>query len=213
MFRFNWGVKVQRVSEEVLKLLEGGQTLKQARLKALKITKEIQGFGNPTMVVSPNSALSPPSSASSSSSSTRTPFSATSFTWNDTKIQQLVLSPKVEAVERYSQGGIRDVDDNEKDHSLWFPPGNENNVEGKHTWTCPRIGEKGSLLEEEEDEVGEESENRGYLVSGTVYYSKIEDTKTPGSGHDQVEKVGFRSISDVGKAMKKKFNRQFSLWY
>ncbi|KAF3456760.1 hypothetical protein FNV43_RR01414 [Rhamnella rubrinervis] len=201
---FNWGVKMQRISDEILKLLEGGQNLKQARLKALKITKEIQGFGNPIML-SPNSALSPPSSASSSSSRT-TPFSAASFTWNDmnnndpiNKMQQLVLSPKDEAaVGRYPRGGIRDVD--------------ENNVEGKHLWTRPTIEEKGSLLEEEDDDDDDQAEKTGRLVGGKVY-SKINDnTTTPGGHDDHVEKVGFRSISDVGKAMKKKFNRQLSLW-
>ncbi|XP_028070270.1 epsin-2 [Camellia sinensis] len=58
----DWGMNMRKLSERILNLLQGGETLKQARLKALKITKEIQGFGN--LMVSPST-----SSSSSSSSS------------------------------------------------------------------------------------------------------------------------------------------------
>lgn len=44
--RFNWGVNMQRKSEEILKLLGGKEVLKEARLRAFKVTREIQGFGS-----------------------------------------------------------------------------------------------------------------------------------------------------------------------
>ncbi|KAI3973036.1 hypothetical protein MKX01_019694 [Papaver californicum] len=45
---FNWGANMEKKSERVLKLLKGGELLKSARLKALKISKEIKGtsFGS-----------------------------------------------------------------------------------------------------------------------------------------------------------------------
>ncbi|XP_054796119.1 uncharacterized protein LOC129301587 [Prosopis cineraria] len=65
---FNWGARMQKISDQILKLLQGGPTLREARLKALKITNEIQGFGS--------SEYSPSASSSSSSSE---PHSASSF--------------------------------------------------------------------------------------------------------------------------------------
>lgn len=64
-FRFNWGSRMQNLSNEILKLLQGGEALKQARLKALKITNEIQGFGSGSSLNSPTSTVSSPSSFSS----------------------------------------------------------------------------------------------------------------------------------------------------
>ncbi|CAK8572105.1 unnamed protein product [Lathyrus sativus] len=62
---FNWGSRMQNLSNEILKLLQGGEALKQARLKALKITNEIQGFGSGSSLNSPTSTVSSPSSLSS----------------------------------------------------------------------------------------------------------------------------------------------------
>ncbi|XP_022761152.1 epsin-3 [Durio zibethinus] len=74
---FNWGLNMQKRSDRVLELLEGGETLRLARLKALKITKEIQGFGSTT---------TSPSSASSSDSSRASSFGSyfSSFTYERT---------------------------------------------------------------------------------------------------------------------------------
>lgn len=212
MFRFDWGAKMQRKSDEVLELLEGGPTLKQARLKALKITKEIQGFGNP--ISSPNSALSPPGSSTSTSSRTSSfgSFSTVVFNNKHDRVNNdlpiKLVSPKKESdVERYSQGGIRD-NDNEKDHCLWTPFSKNGNAEGKHLWTCPQTEEKGSLLEGEDDDAHDEDgdENITNNLVSKYTYTRIDRVRNPG-GH------GFRSISDVGKMMKKKIDRQFSLWY
>ncbi|PPD95660.1 hypothetical protein GOBAR_DD07315 [Gossypium barbadense] len=41
---FNWGLNMQKRSDKILELLGGGEALTQARLKALKTTKEIKGF-------------------------------------------------------------------------------------------------------------------------------------------------------------------------
>jgi len=54
---------MQKLSNEILRLLQGGEGLKEARLKALKITTEIQGFGG--SLSSPSSRTSSPSSLSS----------------------------------------------------------------------------------------------------------------------------------------------------
>ncbi|XP_065864494.1 probable serine/threonine-protein kinase PIX13 [Euphorbia lathyris] len=67
---FNWGRSMQKRSENVVQLLNGGIALKEARLKALKITKGIQGFGN--VVTSPTSTS--PSSSDSSRSSVSSSF-------------------------------------------------------------------------------------------------------------------------------------------
>ncbi|XLR44470.1 hypothetical protein S83_029130, partial [Arachis hypogaea] len=60
---FNWGARMLKLSEHILKLLEGGEALNEARLKALKITNEIQGYGISSS--SPSSSSSSPSSSSS----------------------------------------------------------------------------------------------------------------------------------------------------
>ncbi|XP_039048761.1 epsin-3 [Hibiscus syriacus] len=61
---FDWGLNMQKRSDNVLELLQGGESLRQARLKALKTSKEIKGFGN-------SATTSPSSSSSSSSDSSR----------------------------------------------------------------------------------------------------------------------------------------------
>ncbi|PPS11009.1 hypothetical protein GOBAR_AA09631 [Gossypium barbadense] len=43
---FNWGLNMQKRSDKILELLGGGEALTQARLKALKTTKEIKGFAS-----------------------------------------------------------------------------------------------------------------------------------------------------------------------
>ncbi|XP_048334127.2 epsin-3 [Ziziphus jujuba] len=207
---FDWGLKMQKKSDEVLKLLGEGPTLKQARLKALKITKEIQGFGNP--ISSPNSALSPPGSSTSTSSRTSS-FGSFSTLFNNNHdhmsndLPIKLVSPKKEpAAERYPEGVIRD-NVNEKDHCLWTPLSKNGNVEGKHLWTCPQSEEKGSLLKGEDDDHdhGAYENITNNLVSKNMY-TRIDRVRNPGSH-------GFKSISDVGKRMKKKIDRQFSLWY
>ncbi|KAM6544513.1 hypothetical protein CsatB_025249 [Cannabis sativa] len=57
----NWGENMQRKSDEILKLLGGSTLLKEARLKALKVKKEIYGFGFGP--ISSNMPIMEPSSA------------------------------------------------------------------------------------------------------------------------------------------------------
>ncbi|CAN6725974.1 unnamed protein product [Malus baccata var. baccata] len=211
--RFNWGVSMQNKSDQILNLLGGGQILREARLKALKITNEIQGFGSAT--ASPSSATSFSSSASEASRTSFGSFSTTSSVWNDINELSRSYEPsptKLEAMERYSPSGLRS---NDYDKASNFLETNENS-EGSHLWDCPPIEEKGSLLEsgdegdaedDEEDEFYEKAPD-GNLISGM--FSKLVNL-SPRRSHG--EKVGFRSVSDVGREGQKKFDRQSSFWY
>ncbi|TQD94808.1 hypothetical protein C1H46_019601 [Malus baccata] len=173
---FNWGVSMQKKSDQILNLLGGGQILREARLKALKITNEIQGFGSAT--ASPSSATSFSSSASEASRTSFGSFSTTSSVWNDINELSRSYEPsptKLEAMERYSPSGLRS---NDYDKASNFLETNENS-EGSHLWDCPPIEEKGSLLEsgdegdaedDEEDEFYEKAPD-GNLISGM--FSKL----------------------------------------
>nr|XP_008391233.2 epsin-3 [Malus domestica] len=207
---FNWGVSMQKKSDQILNLLGGGQILREARLKALKITNEIQGFGSAT--ASPSSATSFSSSASEASRTSFGSFSTTSSVWNDINELSRSYEPsptKLEAMERYSPSGLRS---NDYDKASNFLETNENS-EGSHLWDCPPIEEKGSLLEsgdegdaedDDEDEFYEKAPD-GNLISGM--FSKLVNL-SPRRSHG--EKVGFRSVSDVGREGQKKFDRQSS---
>ncbi|XWS53798.1 hypothetical protein CRYUN_Cryun10bG0031300 [Craigia yunnanensis] len=149
---FNWGLNMQKKSDKVLELLGGGETLRVARVKALKITKEIQGFG---------SATASPSSAYSSDSSRASSFGSyfSSSTCNDINELDKFETPKFptkEPIQNYSEGGIQ-----EGIKTLEFPSEDEN-FNRLHLWNCPPIQEKGSLLEAKEGE----DENSDGLISG-----------------------------------------------
>ncbi|KAF3595964.1 hypothetical protein DY000_02022891 [Brassica cretica] len=60
---FDWGAKVQKKADQIQTLLLGKEELREARLKALKITAQINGFGNSASFSTPSP---PPSPASSS---------------------------------------------------------------------------------------------------------------------------------------------------
>ncbi|WRX20910.1 ENTH domain - like 2 [Theobroma cacao] len=189
---FNWGLNMQKRSDKVLELLGGGDTLREARLKALKITKEIQGFGSTT--------TSPSSASSSSYSSRASSFGSYSSTWNDIseldKFETQIL-PTKEPVQHYSEGGIQEEKTPE------FPSENEN-FSRLHLWDCPPIQEKGSLLESE----GEEDEKSDGFISGIC--SKLVGNSP--SKRATGQKVALiRSISDAGKVTKNRFGRQYSL--
>lgn len=49
---------MQKRAENILNLLRGGIILKEARLKAVKITNEIQGFGIDSVTASPSLSTS-----------------------------------------------------------------------------------------------------------------------------------------------------------
>lgn len=202
--RFNWGVSMQKKSEEILKLLGGGIALKEARLKALKITKEIQGFGSPnTASPSSSTASTTPSSSSETSrfSSILSSYSTTSTpTWNDTyelnKHDQLRSPTK----DSNSEEGTRDHEESNKYFTF-----KKNNVNvGSHQWDSPEVQESGLLLDSED-------EKADGFISGIC--SKLAGI-SPSGGND--EEFGFMSFSDDGRSSsvtKKKFDRQYSLWY
>lgn len=176
---------MKKKSDEILKLLGGGEKLKEARLKALKVTREIQGFGG-SMTSSPNSSSSEASTFSSflSCSTTTTP------TWNDINELNKFQLPFLAK---------------ESPESTDFSAKNKN-VEGSHLWDCPEIQETGSLLDPE-DVGGGKTDG---VISGIC--SKLVGI-SPSKGYNNGEKVGFRSVSDAGRTMKKKYDRQHSLWY
>ncbi|KAF6145616.1 hypothetical protein GIB67_037649, partial [Kingdonia uniflora] len=199
---FNWGANMQKKSERILKLLtEGPMKLKEARLKALKITKEIQGFGN--LMASPSSSISSSSAPSSpwaystgaSRSSSFGSYSTNSSTWGEMEETKQEHHPNKILVENYSEGGLP----GEKPTTL---KAINEHVEGVHLWDCP-IEETGSLLdnEEDEDEVNDPSEG---------IYSKL-CMNIPSKCDNG--RFSFRSLSDSGKVLKKKIDRQFSMGY
>lgn len=190
---FDWGVLMQKKSEKIIDLLRGGETLKEARFKALKITKEIQGFGN--YMASPSSSSSSGSSRTSSFGS----YSTSSSAWNDIEHELNKYehqSPTKDALGSYAHGGIY-----EDGKPTTFQQTNEK-FEAAHLWDCTSIQETGSLLDSE----GEEDAKKDGFISGIC--SKlvgISPTRT------NSEKATLRNYSDVGRVTKKKFHRQFSV--
>ncbi|KAJ4894379.1 ENTH/VHS family protein [Raphanus sativus] len=62
---FDWGAKVQKKADQIQTLLLGKEELREARAKALKITSQINGFGNSTCFSTPPPSPSPVSPSSS----------------------------------------------------------------------------------------------------------------------------------------------------
>ena len=173
---------MQKLSDQILKLLQGGEALIEARLKALKITNEIQGFGSSVNSSSSSSPCSSPGSSSFRSFSTTTTPSY--FGSNKNSLQ----------------GGIGDHG------NIVFPSKNVKHVDKNHLWCVPAVEEKHVLIDSDD---GEKVEKPKGFVSEIC--SKIVGNATIGGGR---EKIGFRCISDVGrKGIKKKYDRQYSLWF
>ncbi|CAI8603122.1 unnamed protein product [Vicia faba] len=111
---FNWGSRMQNLTNEILKLLQGGEALKESRLKALKITNEIQGFGSGSSLDSPTSIVSSPCSFSSDQLGSPGSSSFCSFSTNSSPKnvdeKQLWNGP---AVEEILIGSGDDVDDDD----------------------------------------------------------------------------------------------------
>ncbi|KAF7145789.1 hypothetical protein RHSIM_Rhsim04G0177300 [Rhododendron simsii] len=208
MIRFDWGKTMRMKSERILELLSGGERLKQARLKALKITKEIQGFGSST----PSPSSSSPSKMSSTSTFGSNSTSSSPSRWEvgaKTKhdIEQYP-SAKKGVVDSISIGEI-------ESEEFSTPTGGRRNFEGSHGWEWdrPPVEESGSLLDSEDEDGdgdGKEEEEKTYgFISGIC--SKF-GGKSP-SKFIKGEKVAFRSLSDVGKVRRKKLDHQFSKEY
>lgn len=115
---------MQRKSERILSLLQEDDTLKQARLKAQRISSEIHGFGSST-------TPSPPSSSSASSwSSSFGSNSTTSSSFSDTEDPNKdvdgdnygsdisTVSPRVSRDERSSPSGSHCYNRKEKESLL-----------------------------------------------------------------------------------------------
>ncbi|KAA0049240.1 epsin-3 [Cucumis melo var. makuwa] len=142
---FNWGEIMHQKSQKILQLLKGGQILQESRLRALKITREIQGFGSSSSPSSSSSTFSPNFSPSFSFTSSFDSYSTiTSPAWSDlhgeNKFENL-SSP--EAIERHIWKGTG----NEKNS-----PVGKFNTNGKHLWDCPPIEEDDCLIEPEDEE-------------------------------------------------------------
>ncbi|KAL6192038.1 hypothetical protein ACLB2K_038425 [Fragaria x ananassa] len=215
---FDWGSCMQKKSDQLLVLLRGGPTLREARYKALKLTNEIQGFGSsvssPSCSSTPSSAYSETPRASSFSS-----FSTTSSIWSELSnelFKSHQQSPtKSEAMESYSPVGLRDrYDDHDHYENTSNFPATSKGREESHIWNCPPIEENNSLLESEEEDDGdgdEYYEKDDGIISGIC--SKLV-TLSPRRGNGPHSNIGFRSVSDVGMELrKKKLDRQSSFWY
>ncbi|KAF9605690.1 hypothetical protein IFM89_018033 [Coptis chinensis] len=195
---FNWGASTQKKSERILKLLRGGEFFKEARLKALKVTKEIKGFGN--LLASPSSSSpSTPSSASSFGNS-GTSFGSYStnstpkWTDSDDFNKQEFQHNKDYFTEHSSHGELL----KSKSHTL--DDAMNENLKKLHLWDYRPMEETGSLLDSKEKGKEEMKDQRQGLLDGIR--SRLAGGGSPSK---------LRSISDVGKGMKKKFDRQFSM--
>ncbi|WJX12482.1 hypothetical protein P8452_02980 [Trifolium repens] len=174
---FNWGFRMQKLSNEILKLLQGGEALKQARLKALKITNEIQGFGS--SLNSPSSSTSSPNSMSFDQ--LESPSSFCSFSTTSTSINNYNIDSDLKNI---------------------VPQ--KNNVDEKNHWNDPAAEEILIDSDDVDDSGGEVGKSKGFV---SEMCSKI-------IGGSDRGKIEFRCISDVGrKDPKKRYDRQYSLWF
>ncbi|XP_039058390.1 epsin-3-like [Hibiscus syriacus] len=124
----DWGLNMQKRSDKVMELLQGGETLRQARLKALKTSKEIKGFGNST--TSPSSSDSSRASNSSFGSSYTSPSTPHDIIIHDHQLIDKLQNPLFDL----------------ENKSLLYPTSEDESLKCLHLWDCPPIPEKGSLL-------------------------------------------------------------------
>lgn len=207
---------MQQKSERILELLQGGDTLKLARLKAIRITNEIHGFGN--MMATPPSSSSASSSKTSQSSSLAS-YSSTSSTWNNVDglgKYDLLKKDDINVLEHDSTDGR---EEEEKTGTLNV----ENDVEDLHGWdsgVC--VEEKGPLIrvegegemiekngkydDNDNDDVKVYERPQGFLSGVRSRFVCVGPLR-----RNNGAKVDFKSFSDVGKVKEKRFERQFSL--
>ncbi|KAJ4824381.1 hypothetical protein Tsubulata_034890 [Turnera subulata] len=188
---FNWGASMQKRSDNIIKLLNGGDTLREARLKALRITKGIEGFGS-FVASSASLSPSPPSSATSSATSSFGSFSTTGSTCNDPVDLSSLLSP--------TQGEIEDPKT-----VITSPRISKEGTEGSCIKDCPVIQETDSLLDSEDDE----EDKQGGFISGIR--SKLAAISPSKESH--AEKTAYKSFSNIGSVIMRKHDRQFSMGY
>ncbi|KAH7573214.1 hypothetical protein ACOSP7_006712 [Xanthoceras sorbifolium] len=203
---FNWGANMQRRSDHILALLRGGTALREARLKAIKITKEIRGFGNSLespVSSSPCSSSSSSETSRSTGSSSFSSYTSTNWTWNDHMNNLNKSEQQASPLGNYSEGGIR-----EENNNIYKAIMN-NDVEGPRLWDCPPIQEAGSLIDSEENEDHDEyaQTTDGVMDSICSKFGLSPSKKING------DKVPFRSFSNVERGVKKRSGRQSSLGY
>ncbi|MED6113771.1 hypothetical protein PIB30_073983 [Stylosanthes scabra] len=196
---FNWGARMLKLSDHILKLLEGGAVLNEARLKALKITNEIQGYG---ISSSPTSSSSP--SWPSSPCSPQGPLQFRSFSTPTTPtpsyFDNINSSKKINnRKSSFSPPPTQQI--RKEDH------GNNN----MHVWGG---GNDDGVVDQERDVLIDDDDDRK-LEKPKGFVSGICSKIIGGSGDPKVG--GFiRCLSDVGgrrREVKKKYNRQSSLWF
>lgn len=198
-FRFNWGSRMLKLSEQILKLLQDEEALIEARLKALKITNEIQGFGS--------SFNSPTSSSSSSSSpwslsSEASQGSSSFYSFSTTSTPAYTFDSNDQLNKHHSPTSIA----NDGNINIVLPPKNIN-VTKNHVWKRFAGEENNILIDSDEDEDMEKP--KGLL---SEICSKIIGG-SPIKG-DNRENIEFRCLSDVGsKVTQKKLDRRYSIWF
>lgn len=203
---------MQKRSDKVLELLGGGETLREARLKALKITKEIQGFGSTTP--SPSSASSSDSSRSfgsyfSSTSSTNNEPSAAADHHKIMETNPILLPTIIELPQQNYNSQVQEGKSLINEETLKkFPSPEDKYFNRVHIWNCPPVHEKGSLLD---SEGGEDDDKSDGLISGIC--SKLVGISTSSSRNATAgQKVTLRTFSDAGKDNKtSRLGRQYSL--
>ncbi|URD86418.1 ENTH domain [Musa troglodytarum] len=174
---FDWGACMRSKSKRILRLLGDEEQLKDARAEALRISREIQGFGN--LIVSPSASSSP--SSSSSSRASRTWSFGSSYSWDCPSWNGPDEPNKREEAHHVSGDS---VDLKEAEMHLWDAPVQES--------SCLLITKK----------EGREGSPDGWSSRLRLRLFGKDD-----------KRVAFRSLSDVEKEPKKKFERQSSLGF
>lgn len=223
---FNWGACMKQKSERILAYLSSEAVLTEARAKALRISKEIQGFGN-LIVSSPTSSSASPSSASSRSSRASSSFGGSYMSWGDSPRSQYQEEEPNNNKHQYQLVHFPDL---QQQHGSSLSPSStlRREMEGLHLWDNP-IEEKGPLIDDDTiDERSSEgvdykdnispSSKAGWskrFISSRFFGSSSSNNQTTSSTNSQTpqtEVAVIRSISNVGKLTKKKIDRQLSLW-
>lgn len=174
---------MRQKSQKLLRLLSDEAQLAEERSKALKISKEIQGFGN--LIISPT-ASTPSSSSKSSRASSFSSYSCDSPSWS-----------RQEELKHF----MKDLDDTQGGS----PSTNmHKETEGQCLWNSP-IDENGLLLEPKSDDHHVKENSPSRWSNYTRFFRNAKQSAAQASG--------LRSLSDVGKVMKKKIDRQLSLGF
>ncbi|RWW45975.1 hypothetical protein BHE74_00048139 [Ensete ventricosum] len=174
---FDWGACMRSKSKRILRLLGDEEELKDARAEALRISREIQGFGN--LIVSPSASSSP--SSSSSSRASRTWSFGSSYSW-DCPSWSGPDEPNKREEAHHVSGDSVDL-----------------KVAEMHLWDAPVQDSSCLLISKKE---GREGSPDGWSSRLRLRLFGRDD-----------KRVAFRSLSNVEKEPKKKFERQSSLGF